>query len=149
MALPRPTLVGNLTADPELRFAPNGMAVCTFTVACSSRKQVNGEWVDDKVLFMPVTVFKDPAEHAAESFRKGENVIVTGQIYTDSWTDKDGNKRSMIKMNADSIAVDIKYRIVPHGAGKTERSSARSDTGNDPWATGPEAAPVADNEPPF
>lgn len=145
MMLPQVTLVGNTTADPELRFAPTGVAVCSFTVACSSRKQNEaGEWVDDKVLYMPVTVFRDPAEHAAESIEKGDQVIVTGRIYTDQWEDKDGNKRSMVKMNADDVAVSLKFRILPHGAGKTERSGAGASQQRDPYATAP-----ASDEPPF
>lgn len=148
MSLPHLTIAGNLTADPELRFAPSGVALSNFTVACSSRKKNDaGEWVDDKTLFMPVTVFRDPAEHTAESLKKGDGVIVEGRIYTDTWEDKEsGAKRSMVKMLADEVGVSLKYRIVPHGAGRTERSTSQTTTAADPYATG--GGGQQDSEPP-
>lgn len=158
MSLPDVILVGNAVAEPELRFTPQGLAIAKFTVACSSRKKVGEDWVDDKTLFMPVTLFKDVAEHAVESIEKGDEVMVTGRIYTNEWTTEDGTKRSRIVMDGNSVGVSLKFRTVPHGAGKTQRSQAGSAE-PDPWAgaaAGGQGAPAAgggpaadDNEPPF
>lgn len=152
MPLPLVTIEGRAVADPELRFSNAGMAVGSFRIACSSRKQnEQGEWVDDKHLFLPVSVFGQLAENTVESVRKGDQLVVVGRIYTDEWTTDQGENRSMIKMNADAVGVTLRFRTVRHGEGRVERSSGGADSGDDPWRSGtPTAASASQSEdPPF
>jgi single-strand DNA-binding protein len=133
--------------DPELRFAPSGTAVGNFRVVASNRKQnEQGEWVDDKVLWLNVTCFKQIAENAAESLRKGDLVSVTGRLQTDEWETQEGEKRSRIVLIADQVAVSLRFRTIRHGEGRVERSQAAAPDA-DPWATAPPT--TGDDEPPF
>ena len=134
------------TGEPELKFAQSGMAWCRFTGAASSRKKNDaGEWVDDKTLFMPVTCFRDTAEHVAESVAKGDLVLVIGRIHTDEWEDQTSHeKRSRIVMIADAVGPSLQFRNIPHQAGRTERSSS-GPAADDPWASGP----ASSDSPPF
>lgn len=143
MSLPLVTIEGRVVADPELRFAPSGIAVGSFRIVASSRKKnEQDEWVDDKTLWMGVTCFKSLAENVAESVAKGDLVVVTGRIYTDEWQTPEGEKRTAVKLNADTVSVSLQFRTVPHGGGRTERTTSSPDT------PGPAAAPPGD-EPPF
>ena len=76
------TLVGNLTADPELRFTQSGVAVAGFTVASTPRifDRASGEWKDGDALFLRCTLWRQPAENVAETLTKGSRVIVTGRL---------------------------------------------------------------------
>lgn len=145
MVLPLVTIEGKATGDPELRYAQSGMAWGKFTVAANSRKknEQTGQWEDDKTLFMPVTCFREMAEHVAESVEKGDLVTVVGRIHTDEWQDKDsGEKRSRVVMIADSVAVSLQFRNIPHGAGRSQRTSEPTPASDDPWATPPPARPA-------
>jgi single-strand DNA-binding protein len=135
-----------VVADPELRFSPSGVAVGSFRLAQNGRKydKANDKWVDDKVLFMKVTCFRQLAENVAESLRKGDRAVVVGEISTEEWEDREGNKRSNIELLANTVAASLQFRTIPHGAGQATRSSAPPEQGSDPWATG--AQP---EEPPF
>lgn len=140
-----------LAADPELRFAPSGVAVCGMRLVASKRKQNEaGEWVDDKVFWVKGTCFRDVAEHAAESFEKGDLVIILGTIETEEWTTEGGEKRSAPAILINEIGPSARFRTFAHGAGRTERSGGGSSRPADPWATGGgEAAPTNNDEPPF
>ena len=86
------TIVGNLTADPELRFTPSGAAVANFTVASTPRtfdRQTN-EWKDGEALFMRCSVWRDAAENVAESLTRGSRVVVTGRLKQRSFETKEG-----------------------------------------------------------
>ena len=81
------TIVGNLTADPELRTTRNGGAVANFSIAATPRvfdKQSN-QWVDGDALFMRCTAWRDLATHCAQSFAKGMRVIAHGRLTQHSW----------------------------------------------------------------
>lgn len=147
MPLPKPTIEGRLAADPELRFVPSGKAVCNIRmVASQKKKDAEGNWVDDKVLWIDGTAWEQLAENIAESTRKGDDVIVTGRLETHEWTTDGGEKRQKIQVLIDKFGVDLRFRRVPHGAGRTERSSTRTEPASDPWASGPSAQY---DEPPF
>lgn len=109
------TIIGNLTADPELRFTPSSVAVVRFTVASTPRtfdRQTN-EWKDSEPTFMDCTAWRDQAEHAAESLVKGARVIVAGTIITERWEDKEtGDKRSAIRLRVDEIGASLTYATV-------------------------------------
>ena len=144
--LPHICMEGTVVADPELRFSPSGVAVGSFRLVANGRKfdKDKNEWVDDKVLWMRVVCFRQLAENAVESLRKGDIAVVTGKINTDEWEDKDGQKRSAVQLVADSVAASLQFRTVAHGEGRASRSSAPSEPSGDPWASG--AQP---EEPPF
>ena len=109
---PITTIVGNLTAEPELRFTPSGAAVANFTVASTPRtfdKNAN-EWKDGEPLFMRCSVWRDAAENVAESLHKGMRVIVQGRLVSRSWEDKDtGQKRTVVEMQVDEVGPSVRY----------------------------------------
>jgi single-strand DNA-binding protein len=127
------TVEGRMVNDPELRFAPSGTAVGKFRIVASSRKQVDGEWVDDKTLWMQVTCFKQLAENCVDSLQKGDLVVVTGRLETDEWETEGGEKRSATVLVANNVAPSLMFRSVPHGEQRrAERTSAPAE---DAWST--------------
>jgi single-strand DNA-binding protein len=128
------TVVGNLTADPELRFTPSGAAVANFTVASTPRvfDKATNEWTDGETAFWPCSIWRDAAEHVAESLVKGDRVVALGRVKTESWADREtGDKRTRLTIEVDEVGPSLKFRIVRHGE-RVQRSSG-SDS-NDPWA---------------
>lgn len=106
------TLVGNLTADPELRHTQAGLPVANFGVACTARNlnRDSGEWDDQPTVFWRVTVWRDQAKHVAESLRKGVQVIVVGHAVQTSWPDKDtGKQRSSIEVVASHVGPALQF----------------------------------------
>lgn len=102
------TIVGNLVDDPQLRFTPAGAAVCNFRVASTPRifdKQTN-EWKDGDGLFLTCNVWRQPAEHCAESLTKGMRVIVTGRLKQRSY-DKDGEKRTVYEIEVEEVGPSL------------------------------------------
>src|SRR5664279_4156038 len=97
------TVVGNLTADPELRFTASGAAVANFTVASTPRtfNRTSGEWEDGPALFLRCGLWRQPAENVAESLTKGARVIVTGRLRQRSFETKEGDKRTVIELEVD------------------------------------------------
>jgi single-strand DNA-binding protein len=102
-------VVGNLTGDPELRFTPNGNAVCKLHIAHNPRTFKDGQWVEGETTFMPVTVWKGLAENAAESLRKGDRVIAAGSLTTERWEDKEGEEVSRVVLNASCLGPDLLF----------------------------------------
>lgn len=105
------TVVGNLVADPELRYTTSGAAVCNFTVASTPRqfdKQRN-EWVDQETLFMRCSVWREAAENVAESLQKGIRVIVQGRLKARSYETKEGEKRTSTELEVDEVGPSLKY----------------------------------------
>lgn len=105
------TVVGNLTADPELRFTPSGAAVASFTVASTPRtfdRQAN-EWKDGDTLFMRCSIWRDAAENVAESLQKGMRVIVQGRLVQRSFETREGEKRTVVEMQVDEVGPSMRY----------------------------------------
>lgn len=105
------TVIGNLTADPELRFTQSGIAVASFTVASTPRtfdRQAN-EWKDGEALFLRCSIWRDAAENVAESLEKGTRVVVQGRLKQRSYTDREGNNRTSIELDVDEIGPSLKY----------------------------------------
>lgn len=140
------TIVGNLTADPELRFTPSGAAVANFTVASTPRtfdRQAN-EWKDGDTLFMRCSVWRDAAENVAESLHRGARVIVQGRLKSRSYDTKEGEKRTVVEMDVDEVGPSLRYASAK--VTKAERSNGQGGFGGqqqpqgqqqqDPWATG-------------
>jgi single-strand DNA-binding protein len=104
------TFTGNVVADPELRFTPGGAAVTNFRMASTPRtfdKQAN-EWKDGEPLFLSVAVWRQQAEHVAESIRRGMRVIVVGRLTQRQYEANDGSKRSAYEIQADEVAPSLK-----------------------------------------
>lgn len=103
------TVVGNLTADPELRFTPGGQAVANFTVASTPRVFKDGEWKDGDALFMRCNVWRQMAENVAESLSRGSRVIVQGRLKQRAYDDRDGNRRTVMELEVDGVGPDLRY----------------------------------------
>jgi single-strand DNA-binding protein len=137
------TIVGNLTADPELRFTPSGAAVANFTVASTPRtfdRQAN-EWKDGETLFMRCSIWRDAAENIAESLHRGTRVIVTGRLKSRSYETKEGEKRTVVELDVDEVGPSLRYASAK--VTKAERGGSGGGFGGgqggsqqDPWATG-------------
>lgn len=103
--------VGNLTKDPELRYAGDGKAYCRFGLAVE-RPKVPGEWSGERVTtFYEVTCFGDMAEHAAQSLAKGTRALVIGRGELEHWTDKAGVKQTSKRIVADAIGPDLRWAV--------------------------------------
>lgn len=124
------TLVGNLTADPELRFTQSGAAVAGFTVASTPRfyDKDLGEWKDGEALFMRCSIWRQPAEHVVESLVKGDRVILQGRLKQRSYETNEGEKRTVYEVDVDEIGPSLKFRITRHG--EVSRSTGRRSEDN-------------------
>jgi single-strand DNA-binding protein len=157
------TVVGNLTDDPELRFTPSGAAVAKFRVASTPRTldRASGEWKDGEPLFLACNIWRDAAEHVAESLQRGARVIVTGRLRQRSYETREGEKRTVYELEVDEIGPSLRYATAKvqkmsrsggggggfgaSGGGGGGGGGPRSQGGgggnfDDPWAT---AAPAS------
>ncbi len=162
------TVIGNLTADPELRFTASGAAVANFTVASTPRTldRASGEWKDGEALFLRCSIWRQPAENVAESLTRGSRVIVSGRLKQRSFETKEGEKRTVIELEVDEIGPSLRYATAKvnraqrsdssgggggyggSGSGASSRPSAPAD---DPWGSAPAAGSTGgySDEPPF
>ncbi len=158
------TIVGNLTADPELRFTPSGAPVANFTVASTPRtfdRQAN-EWKDGDAMFLNCAVWRQAAENVAESLTKGMRVIVQGRLRSRSYETREGEKRTVFEVDVEEIRPALKYatakvtRTTGGGGnygggsssggsnwGNSSGGSSERSGGADPWAQ------AQSDEPPF
>ncbi len=120
------TLVGNLTADPELRFTPSGAAVANFTVASTPRTfdRQSGEWRDGDAMFLNCAVWRQAAENVAESLQKGMRVIVQGRLKSRSYETREGERRTVFEIDVDEIGPALRYATA-----KVTRTSSGSGGG--------------------
>ncbi|MFY1688888.1 single-stranded DNA-binding protein [Plantactinospora sp. WMMB782] len=170
------TVIGNLTDDPELRFTPSGAAVAKFRVASTPRfmDRTTNEWKDGEPLFLSCTVWRQAAEHVAESLQRGARVIVSGRLRQRSYETREGEKRTVIELEVDEIGPSLRYATAKvqkmsrsggggggfgasGGGGGGGQGGGGGGNFDDPWAT---AAPASsrssgsgggnfDDEPPF
>lgn len=164
------TVVGNLTADPELRFTPSGAAVANFTVASTPRNfdRQSGEWKDGEALFLRCNIWREAAENVAESLTRGSRVILTGRLKQRSFETKEGEKRTVFEVEVDEIGPSLRYATakvnkasrggggggfgggapggVPSGGGRGPAAAQE-----DPWGSAPASGSFggSDDEPPF
>ena len=121
------TVVGNITRDPELRFAQSGMAIAQFGVAWNRRRQDQ----EDEVSFFDVTCFRQLAENVAESLKKGARVVVYGTLQQRSWETDHGDRRSKVEILADEVAPSLRWataevtRNEPRGGGDQRSEGGR------------------------
>lgn len=144
------TIVGNLTADPELRTTRDGGAVANFSIAATPRvyDRQSNQWVDGDALFLRCTAWRDLAEHCANSLAKGMRVIAQGRLQQRSYQAQDGSSRTVIELQVDEIGPSLRYATAQvrkmqsggyqggnaNGGGyqQPQQSQAPAD---DPWST--------------
>lgn len=105
------TIIGNLTADPELRYTASGAPVANFTIASTPRAfdRNSGQWKDGETLFMRCSVWRDVAENVADSLQKGMRVIAQGRLQQRSYETRDGQSRTVVEMTVDEIGPSLRY----------------------------------------
>jgi single-strand DNA-binding protein len=166
------TVVGNLTADPELRFTPSGAAVANFTVASTPRiyDRQSGEWKDGEALFLRCNIWREAAENVAESLTRGSRVIVQGRLKQRSFETREGEKRTVVEVEVDEIGPSLRYATAKvnkasrsggggggFGSGGGGSRGGGSGGGSeqpkqdDPWGSAPASGSFSgsDDEPPF
>jgi single-strand DNA-binding protein len=141
------TVVGNLTADPELRYTQNGLPVANFTIASTPRtfdRQAN-EWKDGEALFLRASVWREFAEHVAGSLTKGSRVIATGRLKQRSYQDREGQNRTSIELEVDEIGPSLRYATaqVTRAAGGGGQGRQQAQVADEPWSTPGSAAPAS------
>jgi single-strand DNA-binding protein len=163
------TVVGNLTADPELRFTQSGAAVASFTVASTPRTfdKQSGEWKDGEALFLRCNVWRQVAENVAESLTRGSRVLVSGRLRQRSFETKEGEKRTVVELEVDEIGPSLRYATAKvnkvsrgdggggggfgGGGGQQSRGGGGGAPADDPWGSAPPAGSGGGfaDEPPF
>ncbi|MFJ2619720.1 single-stranded DNA-binding protein [Glutamicibacter sp. NPDC087344] len=160
------TVIGNLTADPELRFTPSGSAVANFTIASTPRTfdRQSNEWKDGEALFLRASVWREAAENVAETLTKGMRVIVQGRLRSRSYDSKEGERRTVMELEVDEIGPSLKFasakvtRTQRGGGGNFQPQQNQPQQGGgwnppaaDQWSTGgsQEGQWGDSSEPPF
>jgi len=134
------TVIGNLTADPELRFTASGVAMVNISVADSRRYQDrNGDWQEDTSFFRG-TCWRDMAENVAESLTKGARVVISGRLKQRTWETAEGEKRNVVELDIQEIAPSLRWATAT--VTKTPRTSG-GDFGGGGGYGGGNAAPAA------
>lgn len=125
------TVVGNLTEDPVLRHTTQGVELLTLRLASNSRRwdRDSGEWVDGESLFLRATCWRQLAQNAAESLRRGDPVVVSGRLYTRQF-EVEGERRSIMELEATAIGHDLargvtSFRRVARGGSASRESASR------------------------
>jgi single-strand DNA-binding protein len=95
-------LMGNLTRDPELRYTPSGSAVCDFSIAINRKYSAAGQ-EREEVCFVDIVVWAKQAESCGKYLKKGSSVFVEGRLRNDNWEDKDGRKRTRLRITAERV----------------------------------------------
>jgi single-strand DNA-binding protein len=143
------TVVGNLTADPELRYTQSGLAVANFTIASTPRSfdRAANEWKDGEALFLRASVWREFAEHVAGSLTKGSRVIATGRLKQRSYETKEGEKRTSIELEVDEIGPSLRYATaaVTRAQSSSAPRGSSSGSGDEPWAA---SAPASNSSSP-
>lgn len=159
------TVTGHLVDDPELRFTPAGAAVAKFRVASTPRRfdKNTNQWEDDKdsALFLSCSVWRQAAEHVAESLTKGMRVIVQGRLKQRSYEDREGVKRTVYELDVEEVGPSLKMATAKvtkansSGGGRQQQGRGGAQQGQgDPWASqapagGGWGGGAAAEEPPF
>ena len=166
------TVVGNLTADPELRFTPSGAAVANFTVASTPRTfdRQSGEWKDGEAMFLRCNIWRQSAENVAESLTRGMRVVVQGRLRQRSFETKEGEKRTVMELEVDEVGPSLRYATAKvnkaargtggggggfgggsGGGGGYGGGGGGSAPADDPWGSAPPAGGGGgfNDEPPF
>lgn len=146
------TVVGNLTADPELRYTQNALPVANFTIASTPKvfDRQSNEWKDGDALFLRASVWREYAEHVAGSLTKGSRVVATGRLKQRSYQDKEGQTKTSIELEIDEIGPSLRYATaqITRTASVGGRTQAPvSDDGS--WSTAPAGGGSYGDDTPF
>lgn len=136
------TIVGNLTADPELRYTQNGLPVANFTIASTPRTydRTTNDWKDGDTLFLRASCWREFAENVAADLHKGQKVIAVGKLKQRSYETKEGEKRTSVELEIDEIGA-----LVRHAARSATPTVPQQTEQGETWNT-----PTADStETPF
>jgi single-strand DNA-binding protein len=139
------TVQGNLTADPELRFTPQGKPVASFTVASTPRRfdRQSSKWVDGEALFLRCSAWNDLGEHVAESLTRGAKVVVVGRLVQRSYETQQGEKRTVVEVQADDVGASLVFatakvnRVNRNGGGSGSSGFGSGASSDDPWGSAP------------
>lgn len=167
------TIIGNIVAEPELRFTPAGAAVCNFRVASTPRRynsQTN-QWEDGEAMFLTCNAWKQLGENTAESLAKGMRVIVTGKLKQRSFQTREGENRSVFEIDVEEVGPSLRYATTqvnrnPHQSGGQQNNTQQAPNqqqaqqnaqqglgaqpANDPWQSqGGFSGQGSNDEPPF
>ena len=156
------TVVGNIVADPELRFTPSGAAVANFRIASTPRtfNKQTSQWEDGEGLFLTCNVWRQAAENVAESLSKGMRVIVNGRLRQRSYETREGEKRTVYEVEVDEVGPSLKYATAKvtrtqrdgQQQGQQFGGQQRPQQQSDPWGSAPQQqgfGSADDSEPPF
>ena len=129
------TVVGNLVADPELKYTQNGTAVANFRVASTPRVYRDGQWVDGEGMFLTFSLWREAAENAVESLSKGMRVIVQGRLRQRSYETREGERRTVFEVEVDEVGPSLKFARAqvtrtPRNGGGNFGGGNRSQGGN-------------------
>jgi single-strand DNA-binding protein len=149
MPIPNVTLTGNATADAELRFTQNGLAVANFNIAVNDRKfnRQTNEWEEGEATFLQVTAWRDLGEHVAATVRKGMRVVVTGKVNLREYERNDGTKGSSLDMDAQDVSMSLLFAVAQvqkaqsSGTQAQNRQAAPAAYGQAPQGYGQPQAP--------
>ena len=140
-------LIGNLTADPELKQTAQGTSVCSFTLAINRRFQRNADQGQPTADFISVVAWRERAEFVAKYFKKGRPLLVCGQLQSRSWTDAQGNKRYATEVVADEITFVENKNSAAAGEGSYAPEAYGAPSAS--AGNAPEFEEVDDNSLPF
>lgn len=150
------TVVGNLAADPELRFTPSGAAVTNFTVMSTPRTldKASGEWKDGTALAMRCNVWRQPAENVAETLTRGMRVMVVGRLRQRSFETREGEKRTVVELEVDEVGPSLRYATAKvnktsRGDGSNRQPAYAAGSSSDPWGSGPDTPTESSDLAPF
>jgi single-strand DNA-binding protein len=121
------TITGNLTDDPELRFTPTGAPVANFRLAVTARVRDGETWRDGDTSYFRINVWRQLAEHTADSLAKGDRAVVIGRLRSRSWETPEGERRSVVEVEADEVAPSLRWAI----ARPNRTSNGGAKGGND------------------
>jgi hypothetical protein len=139
------TVVGNLVADPELRFTPNGAAVANFRIASTPRRfnRQTSQWEDGEAMYLTCNVWRQAAEHVAESLAKGMRVIVQGKLRQRSYENKEGERRSVFEVEVDEVGPSLSFATAQVTRSSSNNNGGGYSNGGDGWGN---AAPAPQNQ---
>ena len=137
------TLVGNAVADAELRFTPSGAPVANFTIAQTPRTfdKATNSYVDGDPIFLNCSVWKDQAEHVAETLVKGMRIIVTGRLKSRSYEARDGSRRTVFEVEVDEVGPSLRYATATVTRTGQRPQQTQQQPVRDPWASAGTEAP--------
>ena len=143
------TVIGNLTADPELRFTQSGLPVANFTIASTPRvfDRESNSFKDGEAVFLRASIWRDYAEHVAASFTKGQPVIAQGVLKQRSYETKEGEKRTSIELEVTEIGATLRYGTSSYTKAESKGNGGQRQAPAQTQSAPAQSAPVAQAAP--